>query len=46
LKAADIPNLVLTNNTATGRRLGWNSWLPTRGARADASDAIFGVETV
>ena len=47
LKAADIPNLVLTNNTATGRRLGWNSWLHVAlGARADASDAIFGVETV
>jgi predicted component of type VI protein secretion system len=44
LRASDIPNLVLTNNTNTGRRLGWNTWLPTQGARKDATEAIFRVE--
>ena len=46
LKASEIPGLALSNNQATGRRLGWNTWLPSGGARADANDAIFQVETV
>jgi type VI secretion system protein ImpH len=41
LEASGIPSLVLTNNEETGRRLGWNTWLPTRGARGDAVDAVF-----
>jgi type VI secretion system protein ImpH len=46
LEASGIPNLVLTNNLETGRRLGWNTWLPTRGAREDAGDAVFQAESV
>jgi predicted component of type VI protein secretion system len=46
LEAAEVPGLVLSNDPAAGRRLGWNTWLPTRGARADADDAIFAVDTL
>jgi type VI secretion system protein ImpH len=46
LKGAEVPALVLSGEKQTGPRLGWNTWLPTRGARADASDAIFQVDSV
>jgi type VI secretion system protein ImpH len=46
LKASEVPGLVLSNNKEAGRRLGWNTWLPTRGARGDAGEAIFRVETI
>jgi type VI secretion system protein ImpH len=46
LKGSELPALVLGGEKQTGPRLGWNTWLPTRGARADASDAIFQVESV
>lgn len=39
LKAAEIPPLRLS--AATAPRLGWNSWLPATGPRADADDAVF-----
>jgi type VI secretion system protein ImpH len=46
LQASGIPALTLSNNPQAGRRLGWNTWLPARGVRADARDAIFQVESV
>jgi len=39
LKGSEIPNLQLAAKTAP--RLGWNTWLPTRGPRQDSSDAVF-----
>jgi type VI secretion system protein ImpH len=44
LKGSEVPALALSGERETGPRLGWNTWLPTRGARGDASDAIFQVE--
>jgi len=44
LKGSEVPPLVLSPDKETGARLGWNTWLPTRAARSDASDAIFQVE--
>ena len=46
LKGSEVPALALSGEKETGPRLGWNTWLPTRGARGDASDAIFQVELV
>jgi type VI secretion system protein ImpH len=46
LKAGKIPPLRLTRDEKAGPRLGWNTWLPTEYHRADASDAIFRVETI
>jgi type VI secretion system protein ImpH len=39
LMAEEIPPLLLAPQGAP--RLGWNTWLPTTGPRADASDAVF-----
>jgi type VI secretion system protein ImpH len=39
LKASEIPRLELSSSMAP--RLGWNTWLPSRGPRADASEAVF-----
>jgi len=44
LKAREIPPLVLSRNPEAGPRLGWNSWLPSRGPRFDADDAKFGTD--
>lgn len=44
LKGSEVPALVLGPDKETGARLGWNTWLPTRGERGDASDAIFRTE--
>jgi type VI secretion system protein ImpH len=44
LKGSEVPALVLSADKESGPRLGWNTWLPTRGPRGDASDAIFRVE--
>jgi predicted component of type VI protein secretion system len=44
LRASDIPSLVLSNDPQAGRRLGWNTWLPTQGARGDAGDPVFQAE--
>ena len=44
LKGPEVPELQLASSAAP--RLGWNTWLPTTGARADASDAIFEVEAI
>jgi type VI secretion system protein ImpH len=44
LQASEVPGVVLSNDAAAGRRLGWNTWLPTQGTRGDACDAIFEVE--
>jgi type VI secretion system protein ImpH len=41
LQASGIPALTLSNNPQAGRRLGWNTWLPTQGARGDAGEAVF-----
>jgi type VI secretion system protein ImpH len=41
LKGSEVPALVLGAGQESGARLGWNTWLPTRGERGDASDAIF-----
>jgi type VI secretion system protein ImpH len=46
LKGSEVPPLALSAERETGARLGWNTWLPTSGARGDASDAIFRVESV
>jgi type VI secretion system protein ImpH len=39
LKASEIPRLRLSARNPP--RLGWNTWLPTTGAREDATDAVF-----
>jgi type VI secretion system protein ImpH len=44
LKGSEVPALVLSAEKASGPRLGWNTWLPMRGPRGDASDAIFLVQ--
>jgi type VI secretion system protein ImpH len=44
LKAGEIPPLELTRDPASAGRLGWNTWLPTRGPRGDPSDAVFAAE--
>lgn len=44
LRASEIPPLTLSADPATGGRLGWNTWLPTRGPRDDADDAVFAGE--
>jgi type VI secretion system protein ImpH len=44
LKAQEIPPLELTSDPASAGRLGWNTWLPTRGPRGDPSDAVFATE--
>jgi type VI secretion system protein ImpH len=41
LKSADIPPLALGGGQVPGSRLGWNTWLPKVGPRADAKDALF-----
>jgi type VI secretion system protein ImpH len=41
LKADEIPPLGLSSDPARGGRLGWNTWLPTPGGRADANEAVF-----
>jgi type VI secretion system protein ImpH len=41
LKGTEVPPLRLTVAAAPTARLGWNTWLPTRGARGDARDAVF-----
>ncbi|MGA0603161.1 type VI secretion system baseplate subunit TssG [Caulobacter sp. KR2-114] len=41
LAADEIPPLSLARDVAGGARLGWNTWLPTSGAREDAADAVF-----
>ena len=45
LRADQIPPLALTADPSAGTRLGWNTWLPTRGSRKDADDAVFAEET-
>jgi type VI secretion system protein ImpH len=42
LKASEIPPLALSRSASP--RLGWNTWLPTRGPRGDPSDAVFATE--
>ncbi|HMK85285.1 MAG TPA: type VI secretion system baseplate subunit TssG, partial [Steroidobacteraceae bacterium] len=44
LKGSEVPALALSVDPERGARLGWNTWLPTRGARGDASDAILKVD--
>jgi type VI secretion system protein ImpH len=44
LKGSAVPALALSAEKESGPRLGWNTWLPTRGPRGDASDAIFRME--
>jgi type VI secretion system protein ImpH len=39
LKAEEVPVVQLSREMAP--QLGWNTWLPTTGERADASDAVF-----
>jgi type VI secretion system protein ImpH len=46
LKGSEVPALKLSADKETGPRLGWNTWLPTQGARGDASDAIFQVDSM
>ncbi|HEX7758198.1 MAG TPA: type VI secretion system baseplate subunit TssG, partial [Caulobacteraceae bacterium] len=41
LAAGEIPPLAFSNGPAGGARLGWNTWLPTQGGRADADEAVF-----
>jgi type VI secretion system protein ImpH len=41
LRAADVPDCRLTDDDATGPRLGWNCWLLCAAAAADAEDAVF-----
>jgi type VI secretion system protein ImpH len=43
LRGSEVPRLALSGHEETGPRLGWNTWLPTEGARADASDPVFQV---
>jgi type VI secretion system protein ImpH len=44
LKAAEIPQLQLSQDRRTGPQLGWNTWFPTGRPRGDASDAVFRME--
>ena len=44
LEGAEVPPLRLAVATEPSARLGWNTWLPTRGARGDANEAVFRVE--
>ncbi len=41
LAAEEIPPLTFSKDAAFGPRLGWNTWLPTQGARADPDEAVF-----
>jgi len=41
LQGVEVPPLTLSSDPQHAARLGWNTWLPTRGARGDASDAVF-----
>ena len=41
LRADEIPPLGLSTDPRAGARLGWNTWLPTRGPRGDPGDAVF-----
>jgi type VI secretion system protein ImpH len=40
LKAEEVPECQLTGDGSLGARLGWNTWLLTRPATADAEDVI------
>jgi len=46
LAGPEVPALQLSAELQAGPRLGWNTWLPTAGPRADASDAVFEVEAI
>jgi type VI secretion system protein ImpH len=41
LRGEEVPALQLTADPDKGGRLGWNTWLPTDGARPNAVDAVF-----
>lgn len=41
LRASDVPECRLTDETDTAPRLGWNTWLLSQGATHDAGDAVF-----
>jgi type VI secretion system protein ImpH len=41
LAAEEVPPLAFSSDPAKGGRLGWNTWLPTTGPRADADEAVF-----
>ena len=40
LKAEEVPECQLTGDGTIGARLGWNTWLLTRPASADAEDVV------
>ena len=46
LKAEDVPECQLTGDGTFGARLGWNTWLLTQCARADAEDVVLEGEEV
>jgi predicted component of type VI protein secretion system len=41
LRAAEVPPAQLTGGRGRGRQLGWNSWVLSRPAVADADQAVF-----
>ncbi len=44
LKAEEVPECQLTGDGTLGARLGWNTWLLTRPATADAEDVVINGE--
>ena len=46
LRRQDVPACRLTDDDATGPRLGWNCWVVIGTAQKDADDAIFPGETI
>lgn len=41
LRAEDVPECRLTENTSGGPRLGWNTWIRSQSMSHDAADAVF-----